>query len=308
MALNIRWYLCLCQIRRPFASLFREISGLTLARTVRPSSMTKDTLCLLLAMIGSALCWWPVIIEPNLNFPWWLPLALIALWTSLAASLSVGSWQRFLVAAAVGTFAGVWSGYAIWWPPDGIPAYVQSVQSIIVLDTLAAVLVSLVAGLAGRKILVSNENCRRTVWVASACCIAFGPVALGLTPSLVARRVKRNDQFAAERFEALKNAVERTLTEAVNPGRICDGVALKQHYSGPPFSEENWRRLTANYVRQDGYFFRVYCHEKAGYTIAARPARGKADGTLRFCTDESRKIGCGLEWNLSRNACISCAK
>ena len=46
--------------------------------------------------------------------------------------------------------------------------------------------------------------------------------------------------------------------------------------------------------------FMVYCREKGGYTINALPARGKADGTRRFCIDESGRIGCGMEWNRSR--------
>ena len=45
--------------------------------------------------------------------------------------------------------------------------------------------------------------------------------------------------YGEERFEALKNAVEQTVAEASGPARICDGRALKQNYSGPPFSEED---------------------------------------------------------------------
>jgi hypothetical protein len=268
--------------------------------------MSKDTLLIVVTAISSALWWWPVIIEPNLNLPWWLPLALVALWTSLATILSDGRWRRFMVASAAGTFAGAWSAYAIWWPPIGIPVYMQSLKATTALNTLAAVLVSLIAGLAGRKISVSNENCRRALWVALACCVAFGPIALALTPQLVAGRVKRNDQLAAERFESLKNAVERTVAESGDPGHICDGLTLKRNYSGPSFSEEDWLRIAGNYVKQDGYFFMIYCRENAGYTITASPARGKADGTRQFCTDESHKIGCDMKWNLSRHACIGC--
>src|SRR5262245_66018974 len=140
------------------------------------------------------------------------------------------------------------------------------------------------------------------------CSVAFGPVARALTPTVVEHRVARNDRAAAERFELLKISVERTIAEVGGPGRTCDGPTLRRHYSGPPFSDEDWRRITGNYVKQDGYVFMVYCREKGGYTIDAQPARGKADGTRRFCTDESGKIGCGMKWNLSRNACIPCTK
>jgi len=174
--------------------------------------------------------------------------------------------------------------------------------------TLAATLVSLVAGLVGRKVSVWYEKRRHVLWGALLCCIAFGPLALALTPPLVASRVARNHQVAAERFESLKNAVEQTRAQSGDPGRVCDGQILKQHYSGPPFSEEDWHRITGNYVKQDGYVFGIYCHEKGGYTIDAFPARERADGTLRFCTDESRKVGCSMEFNRSRYACIACTK
>ena len=129
-----------------------------------------------------------------------------------------------------------------------------------------------------------------------------------MTPLLVAHRVARNDRMAAERFESLKNAVERTLAEAGNPERVCDGQTLRRHYSGPPFSKEDWSRITGNYVQEDGYSFMVYCREKNGYTIDANPFGGKGYGTRRFCTDESGKIGCGLDRNRSRYACVACPR
>jgi len=98
------------------------------------------------------------------------------------------------------------------------------------------------------------------------------------------------------------------MAEAGDPGRICEGRALKRHYSGPPFTEEDWRRIAGNAVKQDGYYFMVYCHEQGGYTIHAIPWGGKGDGTRQFCADESGKVGCGMTWNRSRNACIPCTK
>lgn len=265
--------------------------------------MGRDAFLLLLTVAGSALWWWPLSIWPNLDLPWWLPLAFITLLSGLATTLSGVRWLLFVVASAAGTFAGLCSGYAIWPPTDEIPVlYVAAVA------TLATVLVSLVAGLAARKVSVSNERRRRVVWLALLCCIAFGPIALALTPPLVMYRVVRNHRVAAERFESLKNAVERTRSESGDPGRICDGQVLEQHYFGPPFSDEDWHRITGNYVKQDGYVFGIYCHEQGGYTIDAFPARESADGTLRFCTDESRKIGCNMEFNRSRYACIACPK
>jgi hypothetical protein len=265
--------------------------------------MKEDSLLVVLTLAGSSLWWWPLTIWPNLDLPWWFPLAFILLLTGLATTLSGGRWLRFVVASAAGTLAGLCSGYTIWPPTyDEIPVLYLAVAA-----TLATIVVSAVASLAARKVSVSNEK-RRVVWTALLCCIVLGPILLALTPPLVAHRLSRNQRIAAERFESLKNAVERTRIDSGDPARICEGQVLKQHYSGPPFSEEDWRRITGNYVDQEGYAFGIYCREKDGYTIHAFPIRGKADGTLRFCTDESRKIGCDMEFNRSRYACIACSK
>jgi hypothetical protein len=268
--------------------------------------MRRNAFLLVLTVIGSALLWWPVTIEPNLDLPFWLPLLFIALLTGLAAALSGGRWPLFVVASTVGTFAGVCGGFAIWTSSDPIAGSYAPYG--VAMATLATVLVSLIAALAGLKVSLSNENRRRAAWLVLLFCAGFGPAALAVTPPLVAYRIARNDRVAAERFESLKNAVERTMAEAGDPERICDGQVVKQHYSGPPFSEKDWHFISGNYVKQGGYVFGIYCREKGGYTIDAFPARQKSDGTRRFCTDESRRMGCGMEWNRSRNACIACTK
>ena len=201
-------------------------------------------------------------------------------------------------------FAGLCSGFAIWWPTDRL----VPVPYVVFAATLAVTAVSLVAALAVRKVSLSDEKLRGAVGLVLVCCAAFGPVAVAVTPPLVAYRVARNDRAAAERFASLKNAVERTVAEGGDPGRICEGQALRRHYSGPPFREDDWRFIAGNYVREQGYSFIIFCHEKSGYTIQGIPREGKGDGTRQFCTDESGEVGCGMEWNRSRNACIPCAK
>jgi hypothetical protein len=264
--------------------------------------MRRDTLLIVLTLAGSALWWWPQCMKPSLDLPWWLPLVCVALWTGLSTILSGGRWLRFVVASVVGTFAGLCSCVAIWPSTDGI-ANSYAPFAILVL-TLAAAVVSLIAGLAARKVSAPNE--KRAIWIALVSCFALGPIALALAPPLAAYRVKRNGRIAEERFESLKNAVEQTIATRGDLEHSCDGPALKQHYSGPAFSDDNWHRITGNYVRQDGYVFMIYCHEKNGYTIDAWPARGKVDGLRRFCTDESGRVSCGMEWNRSRHACVAC--
>ncbi len=265
--------------------------------------MCSNALLVLLTALGSALCWWPVSAKPSLDLPSWIPLACAAISTGLSTSLNHSRWPLFLLASGLGTFAGLCLSYWIWWPSDPIAG--PWVPYSVAANTVAAVLVSLAAGLAARRLSMSNRTWRPAVWVALFGCVAFGPVALALTSPLVEQRIARNDRIAAERFTSLKNAVERT-AEAGGSGRLCDGRALELHYSGPPFSDEDWRRITGNYVKQDGYFFMVYCREKGGYTIDAGPARGPEDGTRRFCSDESGKVGCRMEWDRSRYKCLPC--
>ena len=265
--------------------------------------MNRDTLLIVLTAAGSALCWWPAAIEPSIDFPRWILLVLVALITGLSTILSNGRWLRFVVASTVGAFAGLWTGLVLFPPSDGIAgSYAPMVFAV---ATIAAFVVSLLAGLLGRNLSASRKTLRGSVWLAFVSCVAFGPIALALRPPLVGHRVTTNDRMAAERFESLKNAVEETVAQGGDPARICDGENLKRHYSGPAFSDQDWKRITGNYVTQDGYVFMVYCREKDGYKIDAWPARGKADGTRRFCTDKSGKIGYRMEWN---HVCVACTK
>ncbi len=50
----------------------------------------------------------------------------------------------------------------------------------------------------------------------------------------------------------------------------------------------------------------VKCRGVGEYTIDVNPFEGKGYGVRRFCSDESGKIGCGMEWN--RNAGLPCTE
>jgi hypothetical protein len=258
----------------------------------------------LLMTLGSGLSWLPVAIEPNLDLLPFLPLAIVALCAGLSTHLNPAKWLVFIFAAGLGTFGGLCLNFAIWWPTDPIAG--SFVPVAIVAFTLLALLVSLIAGLAVRRVFPSNTAWRGVAWAVLSGCVAFGPATLAITPVLVGYRIAYNDRMAAKRFRFLKTAVERTAAEAKDFSSLCNGAKLKEHYSGPAFSEENWRRITGAYVKQDGYFFMVYCRETEGYAIDARPARERGDGSRRFCTDESGKVGCRVEWNRSRNQCLPC--
>ena len=168
---------------------------------------------------------------------------------------------------------------------------------------LAVMIVALASGLIMRGRSISNGMLRRAVWAAVLACVAFGPVALALTPAVVRQRIARNDRLAGERFASLKKAVESTRAEAYGSSKICDGTALQRHYAGPPFSDTDWRRITGNFVKQDGYIFMVYCRDAGGYTVDVHPARARGDGTHEFCTDQSGRVDCHREWN---GKCLPC--
>ncbi len=267
-----------------------------------PSS--NNALLVLLTFLGSAVSWWPAFVEPGIDLPFWAPLACAALCTGLSATLAPGSWPLLLLASGLGTFGGLYLSIMIWPPSDPIvSAWIPSVSYFAAAITLAAVFVALTTGLIMRRRSISNAIARRAVWAGILVCFAFGPVMLALTPAVVRHRISRNERLAAERLALLKRAVEST-----EYSQICDGTALQQHYSGPPFSDTDWRRMTGNAVKQDGYYFMVYCREKGGYTVAVSPARERIDGTRRFCTDESGKVGCGVEFDGSRYKCLPCPK
>jgi hypothetical protein len=259
--------------------------------------MPEDRLLLVATLIGTALCWWPVIIQPNLDLPFlWTPLTIVAVVTALATILSSENWWRIAATSVVGSFVGLLSGFMTLPLTDSIeraysPFAVAHGTLLAVPVSICASLVSLVLG----DVLVSNAKVRRIISVAFICSLAFGPVSLALTPLFVASRVARNDRVAEKRFVSLKRAVELTMTEADGPARICDGQALKQHYSGPPFSENDWRYVAGNAVKEDGYTFYINCHEKYGYSIDAQPARQKGDGTRHFCIGEGNRADCESE-------------
>lgn len=109
-----------------------------------------------LTLSGSALCWWPLLIEPNLDLPWWVPLLCIALGASLSTVLGPREWLWFLVAAAIGAFAGLCAGYGIWWPSDPIAG--PWVPISVAVNTALAGIVATVAAVAGRRVRLSAKS------------------------------------------------------------------------------------------------------------------------------------------------------
>lgn len=223
-----------------------------------------------------------------------------------SAFLNRQRWLWFPLGSTLGSFVGICAGYALWWPKDPIAG--TYVYIVVAVTTVMAAVITAVGAFVGSRLSVPRRKLRYTAWIALAATVAFGPVCLVLTPPLVSRRLARNERLAAERMASLQRAVKRTLAESRDPALICAGPLLARNYSGPLFSDEDWRRITGNYVKQDGYFFMIYCKEQNGYVISAGPKRDGQDGKRRFCVDETGETGCGTEWNRSRYACVPCRK
>lgn len=229
----------------------------------------RQPFLLMLTFAGSLLCWLPGFVRPSLDLPLLLPLLPVGLLSGLSATLADRRWQCVLASSA-GTFAGLTVGCSIRPDPDGAT---QSYYGVIVVGvTLLTISISVISGLAGLVVSRSIGKRRNAIWIALVCSAMYGPIALLLTPPLAARRITRNETLASERFSGLKSAVERTYAGAGTLDCAFDGQALKRNYSGPPFSENDWRRIAGNAVKQDGYVFGILCYQD-GYVIDASPER-----------------------------------
>jgi len=129
---------------------------------------------LVMVAAGSALCWWPVAIQPNLGLPFWkTPLILIALITGLSTALSNKGWRELVIASVLGGFAGICCGYMFWWTTDSIDAsYAPWVLSLGTLASIPVSIIAVVAGLALRDSKIATKN-RRLIWGAFLICFAF---------------------------------------------------------------------------------------------------------------------------------------
>jgi hypothetical protein len=166
-----------------------------------------------------------------------------------------------------------------------------------------AVCASVLSAVFASRLPAPGDALRRCFWGVLVVSAALGPLGLALTPPLVAHRIERNQRLAAERFASLQRAVGRAVAAGAELAQLCDGSALKRYSSGLVLSDEDWHRITGQGVQQDGYYFRIYCWEKGGFTIDGEPVKQGADGVQHFCNDETGKLGCRMERSGLREAC-----
>ncbi len=198
---------------------------------------------------------------------------------------------------------GLRIGFAIWPPRDPIAG--PWVPYIVIGMTIGTALVSLIFGGLARLVSLPGKQ-RVFVWIAFFSVVAFGPVALAVTRPLVRRRIRNNERIAAERFAGLNSAVKRTAGDYGDSNRICDGSVLRQHYAGPGFSDEDWRRITGNYVKQNGYVLWCTVAKKAGTQAWQNRPEWQSTGDGGFA--RMNLAASPVEWDGSRNACMPCGK
>jgi hypothetical protein len=211
-------------------------------------------------------------------------------------------WLAFVAASAIGSFAGLLSGVLLWPSPDAIANSYALIAVAIGTATGAgaALICGLAAFLALRRWPLSNGAAKGAAWVLLGLCLAFGPTLLALTKPLVKRRVAYNESTAALRFASLRRALQRKRADrGAAADSICDGQSIQKHYAGPPFTREDWSRISGNYVEEDKYVYAISCLPQGKYLLEARPKMPKVYGYggRMFCADESGEVACDLKWN-----------
>jgi hypothetical protein len=146
--------------------------------------MQRNTLLIVMVAAGSALCWWPVIIQPNLDLPVWkTPLIFLALITALATALSNEGAGWLMSASILGVFAGICCGFRLW-PSDNNDPFIVGLAALV---SIPVSVIAVAAGVALRESKIAQKN-RRLIWCAFLSSFAFAPTVVALTPLLLTRR------------------------------------------------------------------------------------------------------------------------
>jgi predicted permease len=148
--------------------------------------MQRNTLLIVMVAAGSAMCWWPSIIPPNLDSSGWkTPLILIALVTGLGTALSDEGSRWLMIASVLGGVAGVFCGFKLWPPTDGMDASLGI--GLATFTSMPVSVIAVVAGVALRESKIAQKN-RRLIWCAFLSSFAFAPTVVALTRLLLTRR------------------------------------------------------------------------------------------------------------------------
>ena len=139
--------------------------------------MRNNAILAALTVVGSAVSWWPVCVEPTFYLPLWISVACAALCTGLSTILAPKMWLLFFYASGLGTFGGLYFSLIIW-PPSG--PIITSWIPLLVVIALVVMFAALCARLMMWKRSISNKPLRRAIWIALIACVAFGPVTVAM--------------------------------------------------------------------------------------------------------------------------------
>lgn len=103
-------------------------------------------------------------------------------------------------------------------------------------------------------------------------------------PHIVRQRLAHNDALAGQRARALYQAAKACLNSNED---CCNGENIKAHYQGPAFRDPQWARVTGVFVKEQGYFFIVYCEKVSspGILVQADPVTPGETGTRSISID-----------------------
>jgi hypothetical protein len=217
-------------------------------------------------------------------------LSVLAVTIAIPMLLSHRPRIRVAIAAVLSSFLGSTVGF-LTLPFTDVIGHTYFFVGVLAL-TLATAAMASAFTLGLRRVSITNASARRGLWMVLSVCVAYCPVALGLTPAIVASRIARNERRAGARVQALQAAVRKSMAENADAGRYCQGDVLKRHYDGPAFRADDWGSITTRYVTREGYAFMVFCPEKGGYRVSALPAPFSQNGDRIFCADEGGRAGC----------------
>ena len=101
-----------------FVPMYSDIA-LSRSLLIRWFERYRSRILIVLTVFTSAISWWPILVEPTIDLPFWLALVCASLCTGFSILLAHKHLGHLVVASGVGTVAGIGLGFAIWpLPPD----------------------------------------------------------------------------------------------------------------------------------------------------------------------------------------------
>jgi len=250
--------------------------------------------------------------EPNYDWPVWLPTCLV--FASVTACATLLNRRRWL--AALGSFSGILTASILalhfWWPQDSIA--VPWVPVILTLESIGALLVGALGSLVGYRLgRARSDGLKRGAAAALVALAAIGSGAIAGNRLLVTSKIHQDRLIAARRVQALYEAASRAVADCRNVtySAMCadDSDRVRSHYRGPAFSDQEWEGMTRNLLRENGYIYQIHVARPPahGVVVYGFPTRYPNRAKEGICLDDSARMQCPLNLGPEgAGACIPC--